>query len=579
MRKQHSQGSAMRHAVAAGSDEEIRTRAIAAHRGGQLAVAARLFDQILQTSPEDAEILHLRARIDREAGDVAQAVRRLRTATRLQPSIAAYHLDLGSVLLAIGRLDDAVESTEIAAGLAPQHLACWLNLGTIHYARGDKPKALSAFERAVECDPAHAQANNNLGLLLLEQGDLDGARRSFRQALQSNPRYAMAANNLGTVFDAARDHAAAESWFAVASSLDGGYLEPILNLAASLEKRGAWRETVIELQRALQIAPTNVRTLWNLALGNLRLGEFDNGWSLYDHGIGVADYRGPARPFPGRAYQATARRILLWGEQGVGDQVMYASMLADLAARGVRGVVETDPRLVPLFERSFDGFTFVPATTPPHPATAATFETSMPVASLGRHLRPDFASFPRHAGYLHTDRTRVAALRARYESQAGGDHLVGISWMSGARRNADAKSIDLRSWAPLLRLPGVAFVSLQYGSDGAQIAAAARDLGARIIDDPEIDQLRDLDGVAAQIAAMDHVVTISNTTAHLAGALGRPGTVLLPLARGLHWYWFTERPDSPWYPSLTLLRQSVPDRWDDVIDAAARRVAERRVHA
>jgi len=95
----------------------------------------------------------------------------------------------------------------------------------------------------------------------------------------------------------------------------------------------------------------------------------------------------------------------------------------------------------------------------------------------------------------------------------------------------------------------------------------------------EVDQLRDLDGFAAQVAAMDHVVTISNTTAHLAGALGRPGTVLLPQSRGLHWYWFTERPDSPWYPSLTLLRQSVPDRWDDVIDAATRRVAERRVHA
>lgn len=579
MRKMRTQGAAMRHAVASGTEDEIRARAIAAHRSGQLALAARLFDQILQAAPEDAEILHLRARIDREAGDIAQAVRRLRLATRLQPSIAAYHLDLGSVLLAIGRLEDAIESTEIAAGLAPQHLACWLNLGTIHYARGDKPKALAAFARAVECDPAHAQANNNLGLLLLEQGDLDGARRSFRQALQSNPRYAMAANNLGTVFDAAKDHASAESWFAVASSLDGGYLEPILNLAASLEKRGAWRETVVELQRALELAPTNVRTLWNLALGRLRLGELEGGWALYDHGIGVADYRGPARLFPGRPFETSARRVLLWGEQGVGDQVMYASMLGDLVSRGVGGVVETDPRLVPLFARSFPGFAFVPATSPPQSATSTNCETAMPMASLGRHLRPDFASFPRHAGYLQADRARVAELRARYAAATGVDHIVGISWMSGARRNADAKSIDLKSWAPLLQLPGVAFVSLQYGADGAQVAEASRALGARIIDDPEIDQLRDLDGFAAQVAAMDHVVTISNTTAHLAGALGRPGTVLLPRARGLHWYWFVERPDSPWYPSLTLLRQSVPDVWDDVIDAAARRVAERRVHA
>lgn len=578
MRKTPPQ-TAMRR-TAPGVDGDIRAQAMAAHRGGQLALAARLLDQILEGTPEDAEILHLRARIDREAGDIGQAVKRLRLATRLRPDIAAYHLDLGGVLLAIGRLEDAIESTAIATQLAPQHLACWLTLGTIHHARGDKRGALTAFARAVECDPEHPQANNNLGLLLLEHGDLDGARRSFRQALQSNPRYAMAANSLGAVFDAERDFASAESWFAIAASLDPGYLEPVLNLAASLEKRGAWRETVVELQRALQIAPTNVRTLWNLSLGRLRLGDLESGWSLYDHGLGVADYRGPARPFPGRPYDKAARRVLLWGEQGVGDQVMYASMLADLAARGVTGVVETDPRLAALFARSFPGFSFVPATNPPDPATAAGFDCALPMASLGRHLRPDLASFPRHAGYLQADRARVAALRARYAGD-GTDarRVVGISWMSGARRHADAKSIDLMRLAPLLRLPDVTFVSLQYGNDGEQVAAAARALGVDIIDDPQVDQLRDLDGLAAQVAAMDHVVTISNTTAHLAGALGRPTTLLLPHARGLHWYWFTERPDSPWYPSLTLLRQSVPDRWDDVIDAAAARVAERRVHA
>jgi Flp pilus assembly protein TadD len=568
--------SAMTRRAAHGGGD-LRAQAIAAQRAGQLALAARLFDQILEASPEDAEVLHLRARVDREAGDVGQAIRRLRMAIRLEPDNATYHLDLGVVLLTIGRLDDAIESTTLATRLAPDQLGCWLTLGTILHARGDKHGALSAFARAVECEPEHPQANNNLGLMLLEQGDLEGARRCFRQALQSNPRYAMAANNLGVVFDAARDFASAESWFAIAASFDATYLDPILNLAASLEKRGAWRETVVELQRALNIAPTNVRTLWNLSLGRLRLGDFAEGWSLYDHGLGVADYRGPARPFPGRPFSDSARRVLLWGEQGVGDQIMYASMLTDLSARGMTGVVETDPRLAPIFARSFPGFTFVPATHPPAPETAGEFDCALPVASLGRHLRPDFASFPRHAGYLQADRSRVATLRARYAGD-GSRQIVGISWMSGARRHADAKSIDLTSWAPLLRLPGVTFVSLQYGNDGEQVAAAARTLGVDLLDDREVDQLRDLEGFAAQVAAMDHVVTISNTTAHLAGALGRPGTLLLPHARGLHWYWFTERPDSPWYPSLTLLRQSAPERWEDVIDAAARRVAERRVH-
>ena len=148
--------------------------------------------------------------------------------------------------------------------------------------------------------------------------------------------------------------------------------------------------------------------------------------------------------------------------------------------------------------------------------------------------------------------------------------------MSGARRHADAKSIDLRDWAPLLRQRGTTFVSLQYGNDAAHVQRVRDELGVAIIDDPEIDQLRDLDGLAAQIVAMDHVVTISNTTAHFAGALGVPGTVLLPRDRGLHWYWFVDRPDCPWYPSLTLLRQRVSGQWGDVIASAAQRLTERR---
>ncbi len=169
----------------------------------------------------------------------------------------------------------------------------------------------------------------------------------------------------------------------------------------------------------------------------------------------------------------------------------------------------------------------------------------------------------------------MAALRARY-ARHGDDYVVGIAWMSGARREAAEKSIDLLAWEPVLRVPGVRFVSLQYGSVARQVEAARSAFGVDIALDPGIDQLRDIEGFAAQVAAMDHVVTISTVAAHLAGALGRPGSVLLPRARGLKWQWMLERPDSPWYPSLALLRQREQGDWSDVVARAARRVAERR---
>lgn len=559
------------------SAASLYTQAAQAHRRGDLATATALCDAALAQPGDFVEAIHLRALLDRDRGDLRSAMRRLKQATELQPEVAGYHLDLANVLLALGRLNEAADMAIQATALAPRHIAGWYVLGNIRYASGDSTGAIDAYEHATACDPLHAQANNNLGTVLLQQGALARAEKCFRQALESNPRYAIAANNLGTVYDATANATAAESWFGAAASLDPLYIEPLLNLAASLEKRGQWRAACRELRRVLDIAPRNARAQWNLSLLELRLGDFAAGWEGFDVGIGVTDYRGPARPHPMASLRDDARRVLLWGEQGIGEQILGLSMLRDLQARGITGVVETDPRLIPLLERSFTGFVFVPAGHPPDLRTRDAFDAALPLLSLGRSLRPDLASFPRHAGYLTADPRRTAALRERYRAGSA-DRLVGVSWCSGARRNADAKSTDLADWAPILAQPGVRFVSLQYGSDASMLERVRSLTGTSIIADPDVDQIGDLDDYAAQVAAMDHVVTISNSTAHVAGALGRPTTVMLARDRGLLWFWQTERPDCPWYPSLTLLRQSVAGRWDDVIAAAAVRLAERRIH-
>lgn len=486
-------------------------------------------------------------------------------------------LERAKALLAAGRLSEAAAEASAAADGDASGSEAWITLGMIRYAQADLDAAQDAFARAVACDPGSTQANNNLGLVLLQRRKLKSAAEAFLRAIEADPAYAMGCSNLGTVFDLVGDCATAETWFAEAIRRDGRYVEARHNLAASQMKRGAWREAAASLRDILDLAPADIRARWNLADTLLRLGEFAEGWPLFENGIGERDYRGPARPRAVLPYAPGARRLLLWGEQGIGEEMMFASMLPQLSAAGVGGVVECDPRLLPLFARSFPGWRFAAATMPPSPETAGPFDAALPLASMAQHLRGSMARFPRHAGYLRADRSRTAALRARYAAD-GGDRVVGISWMSAARIDSEFKSTDLRSWGPILRTPGVRFVSLQYGTAGAQLDAASRELGVTVLEDKEIDQLRDVDGFAAQVAAMDHVITVSSTAAHLAGALGRPGTVLLPAARGLKWHWMAERPDSPWYPSLTLLRQSDPRRWDDVIAEAATRLRERRAH-
>ena len=161
-------------------------------------------------------------------------------------------------------------------------------------------------------------------------------------------------------------------------------------------------------------------------------------------------------------------------------------------------------------------------------------------------------------------------MRAAYTANDPDKTIIGIAWHSANPTAAAQKSTSLLEWGPLLQTPGAIFVSLQYGNHAAEVRAAEAAFGCRIVTDKTVDSLKDIDAFAAQVAAMDHVVSVSNTTVHVAGGLGVPTSVLLPKAFGKIWYWFLERSDSPWYPSLTLHRQTRAGAWNDIIAAAAR---------
>jgi ADP-heptose:LPS heptosyltransferase len=129
-------------------------------------------------------------------------------------------------------------------------------------------------------------------------------------------------------------------------------------------------------------------------------------------------------------------------------------------------------------------------------------------------------------------------------------------------------------WDDILRVPGITFVSLQYGPHSTDIEAARKRTGANIVIDSTIDSSGDLDGFAAQVAAMDLVISVSNTTVHMAGALARPVWVLTPTGPGAHWYWFRERADSPWYPAARLFRQDTRGSWEEPVAAVTRELQQ-----
>jgi hypothetical protein len=264
-----------------------------------------------------------------------------------------------------------------------------------------------------------------------------------------------------------------------------------------------------------------------------------------------------------------AGTLLVSGQQSLGEQILYASMLPDLSAHAERVVVEVEPRLVELFARSFPAMRIVP-TGSAEAASESAAQT--PMSRLPRRLRPSLDAFPRREqGFLTADKARAAALRQRLAGD--GRLVVGLSWKSrNTAKKAKARSARLRDFAAVLQKPNCRFIDLQHGDTRAECAAVAREMGVHVEQLGDVDNRCDIDGLAALMTACDIVVSVSNATAHLAGALGRPAWVFVPHGPARPWYWFEQGDDSPWYPHLRVRRQANGQSWTDLIAASAEEI-------
>jgi hypothetical protein len=279
----------------------------------------------------------------------------------------------------------------------------------------------------------------------------------------------------------------------------------------------------------------------------------------------------PRRSFPFPEWQGeafTGKSVLVYAEQGIGDEIMFANCFGDLVDEARRVVIECDPRLAQLFARSFRGAAVFPGRLPgPHPwlQQAGEIDVQVPAGSLPARYRPSWACFPRHRGYLRPDLEKVARYRARLAGLEPG-RKVGIAWRGGIAKTRRAlRSIAPPELAPLLGRPDLSFVCLQHAVTTEDLAASGALAPGRFHHWP--DALVDADETAALMSALDCVVTVCSYVVHLGGALGLDVRVLVPASP--EWRYLRAGHEMPWYPTVRLFRQREGERWEKVIRAMA----------
>ncbi len=528
---------------------------------GKLDEALACFERALALKPDLAEVHSNYGNILQAQGKLDEAVACQERALALKPDCAEAYFNLGNIRKAQGNLDEAVNCYERALALKPALVTAQTNLGSVLYAQGKLDEAIVWLERALALRPNYAEAHSNLGSVLQAQQKLDDAIACYERALALKPDRVEVLSNLGTALHAQDRLEEAVACYERALAVKPDFAEAHHNLGCVLYSLGNVDEALVGHQTALAIQPDYPQARFAESLAQLAKGDFANGWHNYESRWTTKDHDTPMRAYPQPLWKEeklSSGKLLIWGEQGIGDEIMFAGLLPDVRRIGNRCVLDCIARLKPLFARSFPEIEVVSGG---RDATHADIAAHLPAGSLPGLFRASSISFAATTSpYLFADSVQRARFRTSY---ADGRRLVGLAWHTDNRKTGRSRSMDLSLFAPLFASLDIRWISLQYGDHDALEAQAAA-AGAPVLIDRSVDQFRDMDVFAAQIAALDLVITIDNSTAHLAGALGIPVWLLLPYAAD--WRWTQAGEESPWYPTLRLFRQPKLRDWLAVLE-------------
>lgn len=530
--------------------------------------AAAFFEQAIEAKYDYADAHNNLGLSWQDRGKSEDAADCFHLAIHYNPNLIEAYFNLGLALQSLERYQEAAAIYCRLLEVRPDDADAHLNLGNALKFQGDLDGAARSYETALKLKPGYAEALCNLGLVLFRQGRFDEAKASYQKAIAAKADLAEVYYNLGLLLRETGEIEKAVSQFRRALAIKPGLIEAECGLAHALRDLGRFDKALQHYDWVLRHQPENGEALLNKAYTRLMMGDYQRGWADYERRMAAAE--APPRDFGFPAWDGSPpgeKKILVFAEQGLGDEIMFASCLPDLISASGKCVIECNTRLAPIFIRSFDAAVHGgkkdedPSWVSRHPGVA--FQISL--GSLPYYFRKKRSDFPAHRGYLKAGPEYISLWRSRLDALGAG-LKVGISWRGGTfKTRGFLRSIELQEWLPMLALKNVQFISLQY-TDCLEEIGKLKDQHGIVIHHWQ-EAIDDLDQTAALISALDLVISVDNSAVHLSGALGKAVWILL--SAGPEWRYGLEGGALPWYPSARLFRQSLSLQWKPVIERAA----------
>jgi tetratricopeptide (TPR) repeat protein len=567
---------------------------------GNFEAAKEIYLELLKTIPNHPQVLTNLGTIELQTGDLKQGILYLSKSLQTNPMQPIAIANLANGFLDLGKFDEAIKHYQSALKLDPNSSEIFYNLGRAFKAIREFDNAIYNYQKAIKIDPKRFLAFFNLGSLYNEIGEYALAIKQFDEAININPFNALFFYNRGIAYENSKQYDFAIRNYDEAIKIDQNFESAYANKSGVLSRLTLYEEALKNINIAIKINPENpinynkkafileemkdfdaaienydqaikVDPNFSIAIKNkatcqLALNLFKEGWPLYE--ARWLNTLKESRLISSKPelfnFEITNKTIYIWAEQGIGDQILFGSLFVDALKNQNKFIISLDKRLIDLFSRSFQwatNVTFIKSSDVPNENL---YDFHIPLGNLGKFFRNSSFDFKNQMSpFLLSNKSYSKILREKISS--GSKKICGISWKSKNSEFGLIKSVSLEQLLPILSIPNLSFVNLQYGETSDEIKNIFNAYGIKIQSLDEIDNFNDIDSLASLIDACDLIVSVSNVTAHIAGALNIKTYLLLPFSFGKIWYWGENSSSSLWYPSVHISRQDKSNSWNKAI--------------
>ena len=491
-----------------------------------------------------------------------EAIWAYKKAISLKPDYAEAYSNLGMALKKQDKLDEAIDFYKKCMSLRPNYAEVYNNLGVVFQAQGKFDEAIDAYKKCISFKPDYAEAYDNMGVALKDQGKFDESIEAHKKCISLKSFRAEAYNNLGNTLKEQGGFDQALENYNKAILLKPDYPDAYNNVGLMLHYQDKSYEAIKTYKKAISLKPDYVEAHQNLGLTLLNIGKLQEGLDEFEWRWKTSQFMSNERRFIQPMWDGSQslkdKRILLWCEQGIGDTLNWSSCLSLLASQSKHCILECQDKLVPLLQRSFPNVEVKPEDRSLD-MSRDDFDYHLPMGSLYRHFLSEITENTKPKAYLVPDPDRVNYWRERLTSLGKGPY-IGIAWKSSNMSSGRLPNYaPILEWSPVLKIPDVTFINLQYKDFEDDLAKVKDELGVTVHNFDDLDQYNNVDDVTALCAALDMVITPKITVVYMSAGVGT--TTKVTVWKQSSWNTILNNPVGP---SVDIYTRNTWEPWDNV---------------